>query len=138
MKKYEPIDHTADMGIRVYGSSKKALFKNAAEGMFSLIADKKNIAARKTIEFNLKAPDLKELFVSWLRELLYQYSGKGYVFRKITVTELTDTGIKASASGEKINLKKHVFRNDLKAVTYHALKVEKVKNGWKAEVIFDV
>ena len=44
MRSYEPIDHTADMGIRAYGRTKKELFRNAAAGMFSLIADKKNIA----------------------------------------------------------------------------------------------
>jgi SHS2 domain-containing protein len=138
MKTCELIDHTADMGIRVWGSTKRGLFKNAAEGMFDLITDKKAVVAKKTIRFNLKAPDIRELFVLWLRELLYQYSAKGMVFKKIAIKDLTGTRIAAAASGEKIDLKRHIFKNDLKAVTYHDLKVEKAKNGWEAEVIFDV
>lgn len=137
MKPYETIDHTADMGIRVWGSTKKQLFKNAATGMFDLIVDKRAVAAKKKMKFNLKAPDVKELFVSWLRELLYQYSAKGMVFKNIKISKLTDTQIEAIAAGEKIN-KSHIFKNDLKAVTYHDLEIKKTKTGWKTQVIFDV
>ena len=138
MKKYEPIDHTADMGIRVWGKTKRELFENAAEGMFSLIADKKTVEEKKRIKFSLNAPDLRELFISWLRELLYRYSAKGLVFRKFMIKKLEDTKIVAEAIGEKFSLKKHGFKNDLKAVTYHDLDIKKTKSGWQAQVIFDV
>jgi SHS2 domain-containing protein len=138
MKRYEPIDHTADMGIRVWGRTKKELFKNAAEAMFDLIVDKKTVIEKKTIKFNLKASDIRELFVSWLRELLYQYSAKGMIFKKIAISDLSDTRINAFAGGEKIDTKRHIFRNDFKAVTYHDLDIKKIKIGWQAQVIFDV
>src|SRR3989338_7742649 len=106
--------------------------------MFDLIVEKKGVAAKKRIKFNIEAPDLKELFVSWLRELLYQYSAKGLVFKKIAILNLTGAQITAEAVGEKINLKKHIFKNDLKAVTYHELDIKKTKAGWQTQVIFDV
>lgn len=126
------------MGIRVYGRTKKELFRNAAEGMFDLIVDKKTVVAKKKIKFSLDAPDLRELFISWLRELLYQYSAKGMIFRKFMIKKLEDTRITAEAIGEKFNLKKHGFKNDLKAVTYHGLEIKKTKAGWQTQVIFDV
>ena len=138
MQKYEIIGHTADMGIRVWGRTKKALFKNAAEGMFDLIVDKKNIRINKTLKFNLKAPDSRELFISWLRELLYQYSAKGLVFKKFIISKFTDTQLCAEAVGENMDLKKHIFKNDLKAVTYHSLDIKKIKDYWQAQGIFDV
>jgi len=138
MKKYEEIFHTADVGIRVYGRTKKTLFKNAAEGMFDLIAEKKTIMPKKTVKFNLKAPNIKELFVYWLRELLYQYSAKAMIFKKIIISSLNDTNIKAEAVGEKIDLKKHILKKDIKAVTYHGLEIEKIRAGWQTQVIFDV
>ena len=137
MKPYETINHTADMGIRVYGRTRKELFRNAAEGMFDLIVEKKAVAAKKKIKLNIKAPDIKELFVSWLRELLYLHSGKGLVFKKIAILRLTDMRIIAEAIGEKIDLKRHIFKNDLKAVTYHGLEIKNTKAGWMAQVIFD-
>jgi len=138
MKHYETIDHTADLGIRVWGKTKKALFKRAAEAMFDLITDKKAVNVEKTVRFNLKAPDLKELFVSWLRELLYQYAAKGMLFKKIAVSRMDDTHISASASGEKLNPARHIFKKDIKAVTYHGLEIKKTRSNWQAQVIFDV
>jgi SHS2 domain-containing protein len=138
MKVYELIDHTADIGIKVWGRTKKELFQNAAEAMFDLIVDKKTVKIKRTVKLNLKAPDIRELFVSWLRELLYQYSAKRMIFKKITVTDSSDTQINASASGEKIDNKRHIFKNDLKAVTYHGLDIKKTKAGWQTQVIFDV
>lgn len=138
MKTYEPINHTADMGIRVWGRTKKELFRNAAEGMFDLIAEKKGILPKKKININVNAPDLRELFVSWLRELLYQYSAKGLVFKRFMISELTDTQLRAEAAGERMDLNEHIFKNDLKAVTYHGLEIRKTKAGWQTQVIFDV
>ena len=39
MKKYETIDHTADLGIRVLGRNRRELFVNAAYALFDLITD---------------------------------------------------------------------------------------------------
>ena len=126
------------MGLEVYGKTRKALFKNAAEGMFSLIAETKNITPKKTIKFDLKAPEIKELFVYWLRELLYRYSTEALVFSRVSIKRLTDTHLEAAGYAEKFNRKKHIFKNDLKAVTYHGLDIKKTKSGWQARVIFDV
>ncbi len=36
-KDFELVEHTADIGLKVYGKSEKELFINAARGMFFLI-----------------------------------------------------------------------------------------------------
>ena len=156
MKKYELIDHTADIGLRAYGKDLKQLFENAASGMFAILADLKNVRAEKTVPLKLEAPNLEELFLSWLSELLYQHNGKGMMFKEFSVDELGEEAIAAKAKGEKLNLKRHRLKTEIKAVTYHGLKVEKVKKKgqsrlrqlsgatneagyiWQAEVIFDV
>lgn len=138
MKRYEFIDHTADIGLRAYGKDLKQLFENAAAGMFAILADLKNVRAEKTVPLKLKAPNLEELFLSWLSELLYQHNGKGMMFKEFSVDELSEKAIAAKAKGEKLNLKRHRLKTEIKAVTYHALKVQKVKDTWQAEVIFDV
>ncbi len=44
---YEIIEHTADVGLKVNGTTLKELFENAASGMFYIVAHKK--AARTSI-----------------------------------------------------------------------------------------
>ncbi len=137
-KKYEIINHTADIGIKVYGKDLKELFINAAFGMFEIIADLKSVETKKLIRLNLKAPNIEELLVSWLRELLYQYNTKEILFKEFTIEQLSENQIKAKAKGERFNPQKHELKTEVKAITYHGLKAEQTKDGWQAEVIFDV
>src|SRR2546426_11322470 len=67
--RYEEIEHTADVGIRAYGSTLDDLFANAAEGMFSLVADLGSVKAVGEIEGRLAAEDLPTLLLRWLPEL---------------------------------------------------------------------
>ena len=148
MKKYEVIDHTADIGLRAYGKDLKKLFANAAAGMFGILADLKNVQARQRQGIEIEAPDIEELFLSWLSELLYQHNSRGIIFKEFSIEKLTERSLLAEARGEKIDLKRHRLKKEIKAVTYHGLKVEKVKKKgqarlrsdfvWQAEVIFDI
>ncbi|MBN2097782.1 MAG: archease [Candidatus Omnitrophica bacterium] len=138
MKPYEIIDHTADIGLRAYGKDLNELFVNAAVGCFELIADLRNVRVQKSLKIEVEAPDLEELFLSWLRELLYQYTSKRIIFKQFLIEKLTENLVLAQARGEPLDLTRHRLKTEIKAVTYHALKVEKVKDIWQAEAIFDV
>jgi len=138
MKRYEIIDHTADVGLRAYGKDLKTLFTNAATGMFSILADLKNVHPKRSLKIKVEAPNIEELFLSWLSELLYQYESKKIIFKEFFVDELSQNSISARAQGEKLDLHRHRLKTEIKAVTYHQLKVEKVKNHWQGEVIFDI
>lgn len=71
MLKYILIDHTADLGIDVFGSTLPELFTNAAFAMFDIITDLSRVD--NTIEYNLEVSgiDKEQLLVNWLTELLY-------------------------------------------------------------------
>ena len=139
MVKYELLDHTADIGIIISAKDLRTLFVNAALAMFEVIVERKDSKkALKTqpVKLNLQADNLKELFVRWLGELLSISDSKGLIFTKITIEEFTETQIKAVALGAKTS----EFRGlrEVKAVTHHELKIEKEKDRYSAEVIFDV
>lgn len=138
MKRYEPIEHTADIGIRAYGRSLKELFENAAEAMFGEIAELKKVKPVRCVKINLKASSKEELFHLWLSELLYQFNGKGMLFSKFEIEDITERGVKAIACGEKADAARHGLKKEIKAVTYHGLLVEKKPKFWVGEVIFDV
>ncbi len=138
MKRYEIIDHTADIGIKAYGEDLKELFANAAYGMFDILADLKNVRLKESLDIKVEAPNVEELFLSWLSELLYQYNSKKIIFKEFLFDKLTQKEISARAQGEKWDLKRHRLKTEIKAVTYHELKVQKIKDTWQGEVIFDV
>ncbi|MEW5758727.1 MAG: archease [Candidatus Omnitrophota bacterium] len=138
MKKYEFIEHTADFGLRVYGKNLTDLFINAAVGLFDNIAELRRVKSTKRIIIELKASNLEELFISWLRELLYQFSAKEIILKDFKIKKISDTKLEAEAFGEELDLGKHRLNKEIKAVTYHELSVKKINSGYQAQVIFDI
>lgn len=133
--RYEEIEHTADVGIRAYGRSLNELFANAAEGMFSLIADLSSVKAVGEVEVRLTAEDIPTLLLKWLSELLYIHETQNLLFCKFDV-DVKGTSLQGRARGEAIDKKRHELKLVIKAVTRHRLAVD-AKKGF-AEVIFDI
>jgi len=133
--RYEEIDHTADVGIRAYGSTLDELFTNAAEGMFSLIVDLDAVKPVGEVEVRLDADDTPTLLLRWLSELLYIHETQRYVFCSFDV-HVDGTALQGTARGETIDKKRHELKLAIKAVTRHRLTVDP-KRGI-AEVIFDI
>ena len=47
-------------------------------------------------------------------------------------------GLQGSAWGEALDLQRHELSHEVKAITYHGLRVEATADGWLAEVIVDI
>ena len=137
-KLYELIEHTADIGIRVWGNDLKDLFRNAGLAIFQISAEKKK--NKNTNQHNLaiaqEADDLEELFINWLNELLSLSSSQGLIFEELLIKQINEKRVEATAVGGDI--KSYKVNTEIKAATYHQLKIEKKVSGWQAEVILDV
>ncbi len=134
-KRFEEIEHTADVAIKAYGRSRKALFENAAAAMFSLITDLRTVRPRGELEVRTKGDDLGQLMVHWLQELVYAYDAQGLLFSRFDVT-IRGLALKAKVRGEAIDRKRHPLKLNLKAVTYNNLVVDP-RAGY-ATVVFDI
>jgi len=134
VRRYEEVEHTADASIRAYGRDLPELFVNAAYGMFDLLADVEKSYPTIEREVSLEAPDLETLLVDWLGELLYLREAHGEVYEEFEISALSPTELRAVAKGGK----RFAPRMDIKAVTYHDLKIEKTEEGYVATIVFDV
>ena len=139
MKKgYELLAHTADIGIIARGRDMKEAFVNAARGLFSIIAEPRGVQAKDRIPMEVSAPDREALLVNWLNELIYLSSTREMLFSAFEIAMLSDTELRATVGGEKIVRSKHRLIREVKATTYHKLKVEQDADGWRVQVIFDI
>jgi len=136
-KRFEVIDHTADVGLKVYGKDLKELFINAVCGLFGLIIDLEKVGIDIRIQVSLKEDNREELLVSWLNELIFRFSARNFIPKKFKINKITDSMIKAEVLGEKLDLSKHEVLSEIKAATYHDLEIKKTKDGLEAQVIFD-
>ncbi len=135
---FEFIEHTADVGILARGATLAEAFQNAAQGMFSLIADLSQVAERAERPVMVTGRDLEGLLVAWLAELLYIFDAKGIIFSRFAIHEMDTQTLKAWAYGEPFDPDRHEARLAVKAVTRHQLSVREGRDGWEAQVILDI
>jgi SHS2 domain-containing protein len=138
VENYEILEHTADIGIRVKATDLAGLFKNAGLAICAISAEKQAIIDQEKYKIIVrqKASNVEELFVNWLNELLSLSAVEALIFEDIQINQVGDNFIEAVAIGSDI--KNYKVNTEIKAATYHQLKVEKTTFGWQAEVIFDV
>jgi SHS2 domain-containing protein len=138
MLKYKLIDHTADIGIEVYGRELKELFQNAGYALFDIICQAQAIKVKDEVDICSEGSDVEELIVNWLSELLYRHSVDGWLFCNFSIHELNQTNVRSTAMGERFNPKRHQIIREVKAITYHQLTVRKDNDMWYSRVIFDI
>ena len=138
MKTYELIDHTADVGVKAYGKTISEAFENVAKAMFDIITDNSEIESIGQYDIKLEAPDIEQLLVDWLSELLFLNSAKNLVFGffKVNLDEKKNS-LSATVFGEKYDISKHKIGAEIKAVTYHMLEVNN-KKPFHVKVLFDI
>ena len=135
---HETFDHTADMGLRIRAADLDTLFVEAAEALFgAVVEDLATVRPLQKIDVELDGEEIEFLLFDWLRELLYHFDAEHLLFGKFSV-HVTDAGLTASAWGEPLDRARHNLEHEVKAITYHGLRVEKVGDQWEAEVIVDI
>ena len=136
MKKYELIEHTADIGLEARGETLAGAFANAALGMFSLMADLEGVREEETRRVEVMADDIEGLLFEWLNSLLYSFDVEMLLFKRFDVIEFNDMKLTALCYGEKYDSSRHHLKMGVKSATYHRLEVDREKN--RVQVIFDV
>ena len=135
---YEIFDHTADLGLRMRAASLNELFADAGRALFSVIvANPDAVEAIQEFDFEIEGSRRDDLLFDWLAELLYTSDTRRVLFCEFDV-QVQVTGVKATARGEPIDQDRHQLDMEVKAITYHGLKVERDGDGWLAEVIVDL
>lgn len=134
----QPVEHTADMGLRCKAPTLEGLFECAARGMFEIIASLDEIRPGESVPVSLEAANLEELFVGWLEELLYIWESKRILLSKFTVTSVEPRSLEGEVAGEVYDPKRHELQSEIKAATYHDLQIEHKGDGWEVQVIFDL
>ncbi|OGP74685.1 MAG: hypothetical protein A2W09_08120 [Deltaproteobacteria bacterium RBG_16_50_11] len=138
MKRFEILDHTADIGLIVYGEELKALFENAGEAFFHLITDLRKVRQRIEKRIEIEGESLERLMVDWLNELLYLHEVEYLLFKGFNIESVGENGLRARVKGEPFQEGVHVIKTGVKAVTHHQIEVRKENGRWRAQIILDL
>lgn len=136
MRRFEVLSHTADIGGRVYGKDIEELFRNAAELLYSLSGIAQRKGKGNVVKIKLYAGSIEELLVKFLNELIYCMDAKkiGGEIKKLVIKKENGRYI-ISCDLEESAIS---IRREIKAATYHNLKVKEEKGVFSTDIIFDI
>ncbi len=137
---YKFFDHTADVGALVRGATLPRLFENASLALFDLLCDRRTVRPRRRVLLHVAGSGLDDLLVRWLSELLFRHGTEGWVFSsfKVEKVDRARCRVRGVARGEMLDRPGHALRREVKAVTYHQLRIERARGAWSVRIIFDV
>lgn len=135
---YRRLEHTSDVKVEIYGADLAELFTNAATCLFDLILDLKKVRETTSMPLSLESAELPELFLDWLRELLFLFSTHSLAIRRVEIASIEPTKVQATVFGEEFDPERHALKVEVKTPTYHEYRIDKTDEGYRATVIFDV
>ena len=139
---FKVFEHTADVGLEIFGDEIADVFEYAGRGMFDIIFHSAPPIIEPIGEYKIKlqASDLEQLMVDWLDELLYIFSTEHIVFSNYELSiDPKAFSLEARVAGALVTDDELLGSCEIKAVTYHMLIVKKIKHrGWEAKVLFDI
>ncbi len=130
------IEHTADVGLRLWAPTLDELFAEAAVALIDVMGAADGPAPR-TGEVHIDAPDRDALLVDWMSEVLFLFDGRGFVTCEADVHVKTDPWtLDGSLHGaDATTFVQH--GPAVKAITYHGLELRKTDQGYEARVYLD-
>ncbi len=135
---YTFIEHTADLGLRATATTLPDLFIQAARGMYALLGQLEPGTEPVEKILQLQAPDTESLLHDWLSELLWEVDGNGRLFDALEFEWLDEQHLTARCSGTVYDTARSERSIEIKAVTYHDLRIEKHDGIYQVTVIFDI
>ncbi len=134
----------ADLAFEVAAESPERLFQTAAEAVLAATVDAPDLLrARSERRFFVEADAWDRLLYRALEELLYRRDAEGLLlrFHAVQITRGPGDELRAeiTACGEAVEEFRGEFLAEVKAITFHELRVEQVgARRWRAVVVLDL
>ncbi len=145
--RFDYLEHTADLYIRAYGRDLLELFSNAGLSIFESMTSTRMLEPRERRDVEAEGFDLENLLYRWLEELLTLYYSEGFMCREVYADEIIirrvngerEYRVKGYCIGEVFDPEKHESKVEIKAVTYHQMKIIRSEDGgWRAYYVLDI
>jgi SHS2 domain-containing protein len=135
---FKEFDHSGDVGIEITGRCLEEFFHNAALGLFSLMHRRADVRGDVRREVRIEADSLDEVLVDWLSEIITLSASHNEIYGDARISNASECYVDAVLMGSKLDPAKHDLRFEVKAATYHGLRVERSPEGYTGRVIFDL
>ena len=136
---YKHLEHSTDAFIQVRAKNLEEAFLVAGKSVVETIIDLKNIQEIEEKNIKVKGRNLENLLYNWLEEIVTITITDGFAIKNFSVSIKKDDGyeIVSKISGEKLDLKKHNFKVEIKSPTFHLMEI-KENDGITMQYLLDL
>ncbi len=140
MKRYEFIDHTADIIARAHGATLPEAFAAAAQAMFDVITGGAEITGDRQFDFEVESIDREGLLVGFLSDLIVIHETEHVVLGEFRIELVDTTHLRAVVRGESFTPERHGEGTQVKGISYHMIEIleDSRDRSWTVQVLFDV
>ena len=141
-KRFEFLEHTADLYIAAFGRSLEEALENAASAMFEGMTDSAKVQPKREDRIEVEGYDEQALLYNWLEALLVKFDITGNLYSRFNVEKIEKTSqgfkLKARIWGEPFDKEKHLSKVGVKAVTYHQMEIIRQPDLVTVKFILDI
>ena len=130
-----------DAIVEAYGCSLDEAFENSAKGLVNTMIDLEQITPAQEYEIVAKGYDVKSLLYDWLEKVMLGLLIDNIALSDFKVKISKNNGnyfLKGIAKGEVLDLKKHHYKIEIKAVTYHEMEIKQTENIITTRFLLDL
>lgn len=135
---FDYFEVAADVGLRGWGPTLEAAFRQTGLGLFALMVEPGNVKERDSREVRAQGDTRETLLVNWLNDCLYLHDVEGFVARRIDFAIFEERRLHSLLWGEEVDPARHRLGTIVKAATYHQLTIRRANGGWEIRVILDI
>ncbi|XP_066573442.1 protein archease [Amia ocellicauda] len=140
-KKYEYLDHTADVQLHSWGETLEEAFEQCAMAMFGYMTDTETVEPIDTVEIESEGEDMLSLLFHFLDDWLFKFSAdQFFIPREVKVLHIDRMRfrIRSIGWGEEFKISKHPQGTEVKAITYSAMQIHEEMKNPEIFVIIDI
>lgn len=140
---YRFLDHMTDAVIEASGGSLEEAFEQAARGLNDTMIDLSTVRPDREIEIEAQGHDLESLLFDWLDKVMLILVADGIVMSEFKVSIQKTDGdqqyfLKGTARGERLDLNRHRYKVEIKAVTYHEMMIKQEQGRATVRFLLDL
>jgi protein archease len=137
---YRFLEHMTDAVIEAYGETLEEAFENAAKAINDTMINLKTVKPDRQIKITAEGRDIYSLFFDWLDKVMLLLVADGIAMSEFSVkiNQNTSYSLEGIAKGEKLDLKRHDYKVEIKAVTYHEMEITQEKGKTILRFLLDL
>lgn len=136
---YKILEHATDAVVEVTADDMDGAFTAAGLATVDIMLDIDSVGSEHEWDIAASGDDLRHLLYDWLEAVIYRTITDGIAISSIyaKVERGPPYTVRGKMRGESINLKKHGFKVEIKAPTFHEMEIDE-SNGVRLKFLLDL